>query len=137
MILSFSRMVTAEKSLNDSAQSPAWSRNALPAATSASESRNWRASPANTSGGSDFSVPSTASASAGSGQSGWKRAGCARQPAGDQVSEVAAIARPVYPGGSARAGGGARRGGQGFPAGMTVAFPMRPGAGDGDAGGVV
>ncbi len=36
MIFSFSRIVTAEKSWNDSAQSPAWSRNARPAATSAS-----------------------------------------------------------------------------------------------------
>ena len=35
MIFSFSRIVTAEKSSNDSAQSPAWSRNARPAATSA------------------------------------------------------------------------------------------------------
>ena len=35
MILSFSRIVIAEKSANDSAQSPAWSRNARPSATAA------------------------------------------------------------------------------------------------------
>ena len=33
MIFSFSRMLMAEKSLKDSAQSPAWSRNARPSAT--------------------------------------------------------------------------------------------------------
>ena len=51
MTRSFSRMLSAEKSSNDSAQSPAWRRNALPAATSASDACNDRDSPANTSGG--------------------------------------------------------------------------------------
>ena len=51
MTRSFSRMLSAENSSNDSAQSPAWSRNALPAATWASEDCSERASPANTSGG--------------------------------------------------------------------------------------
>ena len=51
MTRSFSRMLSAENSSNDSAQSPACSRNALPAATWASDDCNDRASPANTSGG--------------------------------------------------------------------------------------
>ena len=51
MTRSFSRMLSAENSSKDSAQSPAWSRNALPAATWASEDCSERASPANTSGG--------------------------------------------------------------------------------------
>ena len=51
MTRSFSRMLSAENSSNDSAQSPAWRRNALPAATSGSDACSDRASPANTSGG--------------------------------------------------------------------------------------
>ena len=47
----FSRMLLAEKSSKLSAQSPAWSRKALPAATWASPFWSDRASPANTSGG--------------------------------------------------------------------------------------
>ena len=56
MMRSFSRMLSAENSSKLSAQSPAWSRKALPAATSASEARSERASPANTSGGNPASV---------------------------------------------------------------------------------
>ena len=51
MTRSFSRMLTAEKSSKLSAQSPAWSRKAFPAATRPSEACRARASPANTSGG--------------------------------------------------------------------------------------
>ena len=52
MTRSFSRMLSAEKSSKLSAQSPAWSKNALPDATRPSSVCNERASPANTSGGS-------------------------------------------------------------------------------------
>jgi hypothetical protein len=48
---SVSRMLSGWNSANDSAQSPPWSRNALPAQTSASRFCRLRASPANTSGG--------------------------------------------------------------------------------------
>ena len=51
MTCSFSRMFTAEKVSKLSAQSPAWSRKALPAATWPSDAVRLRASPANTSGG--------------------------------------------------------------------------------------
>ena len=51
MTWSFSRMLTAEKSSKLSAQSPAWRRKALPAATRAREACRARASPAKTSGG--------------------------------------------------------------------------------------
>ena len=46
-----SRMPSAEKASKDSAQSPAWSRNARPSATWARAAVRFRASPANTSGG--------------------------------------------------------------------------------------
>jgi hypothetical protein len=48
---SVSRILSASKSAKASAQSPPWSRNALPAQTSASRSCSVRASPAKTSGG--------------------------------------------------------------------------------------
>ncbi len=51
MTRSFSRMLLAENSSKLSAQSPAWRRKALPAATWASDCCRDRASPANTSGG--------------------------------------------------------------------------------------
>jgi hypothetical protein len=51
MTRSFSRMLTAENSSKLSAQSPAWSKKALPAATWPSDACSERASPANTSGG--------------------------------------------------------------------------------------
>ena len=53
MTRSFSRMLSAEKSSKLSAQSPAWSRNASPAATWASDASSDRDSPAKTSGGYD------------------------------------------------------------------------------------
>src|SRR3546814_4202743 len=49
MTRSFSRMLSAEKSSNDSAQSPACSRNALPAATWASDDCSERRSEEHTS----------------------------------------------------------------------------------------
>ena len=72
---SFSRIATAETSRNDSAQSPAWSRNARPSATSPSARAALRASPAKTSGGSSRSRSRTASTAAASGQSGCCSAG--------------------------------------------------------------
>ena len=56
MTRSFSRMLSAENSSKLSAQSPAWSRKASPAATWASDACSERASPANTSGGKPASV---------------------------------------------------------------------------------
>src|SRR6476620_11037522 len=93
---SFSRMLAAEKSWNDSAQSPACNRKARPAATSASDSRSRRASPANTSGGIEARRSRAASTAAGSGQSGWWSAGRSLQEAGDQVGWVVAMERSVY-----------------------------------------
>ena len=77
--LSLSRMLSAEKSAKDSAQSPAWSRKARPAATSASALVRFRASPANTSGGRPASCLSALSRAASSGHSGCCPAGCSRQ----------------------------------------------------------
>ena len=91
MIFSFSRMVTAEKSPNDSAQSPAWSRNPRPAATSASVACRLRASPANTSGGIPPSRSRTSRARSASGHSGCCSAGIDRHEDGDQVDGGAAI----------------------------------------------
>ncbi len=85
MIFSFSRMVIAEKSWNDSAQSPAWRRNARPAATSARLAWSCRASPAKTSGGMACSRARAVSAAASSGHSGWWCAWWPRQEEGDQV----------------------------------------------------
>src|SRR5205809_659154 len=77
--LSLSRMLSAVNSANDSAQSPAWSRKPSPLLTAASDSRNERASPANTSGGMRRSSSVTSSSSAVSGHSGWCAAGRRRQ----------------------------------------------------------
>src|SRR6266704_3365359 len=70
MTLSLSRIESAENASNDSAQSPAWSRNPWPAATRASSPCRLRTSPANTSGGSLATRPSTSSRASGSGHRG-------------------------------------------------------------------
>ena len=59
-----SRILSAWKSANASAQSPPWSTKPRPAQTSASRSLSVRASPANTSGGQVASLPSTAARAA-------------------------------------------------------------------------
>ena len=82
MTFSLSRMASAVKSSKDSAQSPAWSRKARPAATWASADRSRRASPANTSGGSTDSAFRLVSSAAGSGQSGCCPAGRSRHELG-------------------------------------------------------
>ena len=71
-IFSFSRMWTAERSWKDSAQSPAWSRNARPCRHLGERRRAAaRASPAKTSGGTLASRARAASARSSLGQSGW------------------------------------------------------------------
>src|SRR4051794_4821292 len=95
-IRSFSRIVTAEVSWNDSAQSPACRRNARPAATSASESRSARASPAKTSGGMPRSSPRAISARAASGHTGCCSASCSPHDEGVQGVSLTAIRRSVY-----------------------------------------
>jgi hypothetical protein len=84
MTLSLSRIESAEKASNDSAQSPAWSRKPWPEATVARV--DWRvlASPANTSGGCLASSSRTRSWAGWSGQSGCWAAGSARQESGAQ-----------------------------------------------------
>src|SRR4051812_33662877 len=82
MTFSLSRMASAVKSPNDSAQSPACNRNARPACTSASVDRSCRASPAKTSGGSVDSCFRTRSKALGSGHSGCWAAGCSRHTCG-------------------------------------------------------
>ncbi len=62
-----SRMLLALNSLKLSAQSPPWSRKALPSATSPSRPFSRRASPANTRGGIPARVSSTRVSAAGSG----------------------------------------------------------------------
>ncbi len=62
-----SRILLAVNSAKLSAQSPPWSRKALPSATCARLDIKLRASPANTSGGWVFSRASTADSAAGSG----------------------------------------------------------------------
>src|SRR3954452_1488302 len=95
-ILSFSRIVTAEVSWNDSAQSPAWSRKARPAATSARASVSARASPAKTSGGIPRNCSRAISARPASGHTGCCSASCARQEAGVQGVSVTAMRALVY-----------------------------------------
>src|SRR5262245_4785913 len=85
MTLSLSRMASAENRSNDSAQSPAWSRNALPSATAASWSVRARASPANTSGGSEPRCLRARSSAPSSGHGGCWAAGRRRQEVGDQL----------------------------------------------------
>ena len=84
-----SRIAIAETLRNDSAQSPAWSRNARPSTASPSERRSARASPAKTSGGSCPSRSRTASTAAGSGHSGCCSAGSERHEDGVQGSVMA------------------------------------------------
>jgi hypothetical protein len=95
MIFSFSRIVIAEKSSNDSAQSPAWRRNARPAATSARAACSCRASPANTSGGIACSFSRASASARSSGQSAWWCAGRLLQEEGDQVEGAVVKAVPV------------------------------------------
>ena len=95
MIFSFSRMRTVESSLNDSAQSPAWSTKAFPATTPASASRSLRASPAKTSGGEAFSRSSARSACAASGHSGCCSAVSSRHEDGDHEDEDVTATRSV------------------------------------------
>src|ERR1700730_7252871 len=84
MTLSLSRMLSAEKSAKDSAQSPACNKKPLPSLTRASPAFNDRASPANTSGGMRRSSSTARSTAAGSGQSGCCAARWWRQLAGSQ-----------------------------------------------------
>ena len=91
MIFSFSRMWTADRSWNDSAHSPAWSRKARPAAASAREACSWRASPAKTSGGTTASRARAASARSSLGHSGWWSADFARHEEGVQTGLVTAM----------------------------------------------
>ncbi len=63
-------MTSAENASKDSAQSPAWSRKASPAATEPRVLVRARASPAKTSGGNPARVLRARSSAAGSGQSG-------------------------------------------------------------------
>ena len=74
-------MESAEKSANDSAQSPACSRKASPLATAASCAVRWRDSPAKTSGGRVASRASAFFSASASGQSGCCAAGNFRQDA--------------------------------------------------------
>src|SRR5262249_3963263 len=83
------------KSWNDSAQSPAWSRNARPAATSASPPRTWRASPAKTSGGRVWRRCRTRSTAASSGHAGCWSASLSRQDDGDHVESKTATRSSV------------------------------------------
>ncbi len=81
-------MPSAVNSENDSAQSPAWSTKARPSAAWPSERVRWRASPANTRGGSPVSLAWTCLRAASSGQVGCCAAGRARQESGAQGSTV-------------------------------------------------
>ena len=91
MIFSFSRIVIAENSWNDSTQSPACRRNARPSATPASASRSARASPAKTSGGIAASRLRTVSTRSPLGHSGCCAAVNARHEDGDHVEPVTVI----------------------------------------------
>src|SRR4051794_7338566 len=88
MTFSLSRMASAEKASKDSAQSPAWSRNASPLATLASSAVRLRASPANTSGGRAPSVLTVASSAPGSAHAGCWAAVRSRHDEGDQVAST-------------------------------------------------
>src|SRR5947209_19836249 len=67
---SFSRMFTAENVSKLSAQSPAWRRNALPAATWPRAAVRLRASPAKTSGGNEAICLRARSTATSSGHGG-------------------------------------------------------------------
>src|SRR3954452_19712624 len=97
MILSLSRMALAEKAPKASAQSPACSTNALPSLARASDSVSERASPANTSGGTDASSSVTSTSDAG--QSGCCAMSWSRQERGLHGCSVGAlIGSEVRPG---------------------------------------
>src|SRR5689334_13585949 len=81
-------MLSAVKSWNDSAQSPACSRNASPWATDARAALRNRASPANTKGGSAASALSDCSRECASGHSGCWSAGKSRQLPGVHVALI-------------------------------------------------
>ena len=83
--MSLSRTTSAPKASIDSAQSPAWRRNASPRATLASWSDSWRHSPGNTSGAWPVSCLRTRSRWASSGHSGCWPAARERHEDGDQV----------------------------------------------------
>src|SRR5262249_48490542 len=85
-----------EKSLNDSAQSPACSKNARPAATSPRAAVSARASPAKTSGGSAASSSRTPPTRPGSGQSRWWRARPVGQDDGGHGGAVVMSARLAF-----------------------------------------
>ena len=91
MIFSFSRIRWVEISLNDSTQSPAWSRNARRSIAFASPSCSARASPAKTSGGLERSRSTAAAATAASGHSGCCSARRSRQEDGDHIEGVTVI----------------------------------------------
>src|SRR5579871_93249 len=84
MTFNLSRMLSAENSANDSAQSPACNKKPSPAATLASDAFSERASPANTSGGMRRSSSTTASTAAVSAHAGCCAAARRRQLAGSQ-----------------------------------------------------
>src|SRR4051812_7489136 len=100
MTFNLSRMASAPNASNDSAQSPAWSRNALPSATWPRLSVRARASPANTSGGMVPICLSTASTAPSSGQSGCWPAGNSRHERGDQEVEGVLTGKAWSTGGS-------------------------------------
>src|SRR3954452_16685990 len=93
MTRNFSLMLLAEKSSKLSAQSPAWSRKALPDATWASPVWSDRASPANTSGGKLRICFSARSRSASSGHGGCCLIGNERQLSGAQDFAMAGAYR--------------------------------------------
>ena len=97
-------MLSAEKSANDSAQSPAWRRKPSPATRRASDSRSERASPAKTSGGWRRSSASAASSAAASGQSGCCSAAERRASSSGSQSETGSQ-HGVQRGSEVRAGG--------------------------------
>src|SRR4051794_15037975 len=88
MTFNLSRISFAENESNDSAQSPAWSRNASPRETRPRSAVRLRASPAKTSGGSAPSCLSTRSSAASSGHSGCCSAWSSRQDDGDQLGDT-------------------------------------------------
>ena len=89
MTFSLSRMPSAVNSVNDSAQSPACSTKARPSAASPRARVRWRASPANTRGGSPLSWAWTCFSAASSGQIGCCAAGHgAPRIGGPQVGRV-------------------------------------------------
>src|SRR6266436_1810275 len=85
MILSWSRIESAERLSNDSAHSPAWRTNASPREAVPRAAFNARASPANTRGGWFRSSFRARSSAPGSPQSGCWAAGSSRHDSGDQL----------------------------------------------------